>query len=206
MLATATKNQIFLARAVVVLIIAFLVAGVSTYGYSAEVRARFWHDLLERPDQFMRFRFILQPIMAAIAALHDGIEDARLGRSPYIWTLLSSPSKRVGRLEEGVISTARVLLLGLCMDTVYQLIVLKTFYPAQAVAVVSSLDARREFCPDIRALSRSIKFPHFRSNRSDMLDAARPGNADRVWPEGICLAGICKIVAKEGKMHGKFKH
>ena len=77
MLATATKNQIFLARAVVVLIIAFLVAGVSTYGYSAEVRARFWHDLLERPDQFMRFRFILQPIMAAIAALHDGIEDAR---------------------------------------------------------------------------------------------------------------------------------
>jgi len=66
----------------------------------------FWHDLLQRPDQVMRFRFVLQPIMATIAALHDGREDARLGRSPYIWTLLSSPSERVGRLEEGVISTA----------------------------------------------------------------------------------------------------
>jgi hypothetical protein len=139
MLATATKNQLLLARVVVLLIIAFLVAGASTYGYSAEVRARFWHDLLERPDQLMRFRFVLQPIMAAIAALHDGMEDARLGRSPYIWTLLSSPSERVGRLAEGVISTARVLLLGLCMDTVYQLIVLKTFYPAQAVAVAITL-------------------------------------------------------------------
>jgi hypothetical protein len=139
MSATATKNQILLARVVVGLIIAFLVAGAVTYGFSGQVRERFWQDLLERPDQLMRFRFILQPIMAAIAALHDGAEDARLGRSPYIWVLLSSPSERVGRLAEGVVSTARVLLLGLCMDTVYQLIVLKTFYPAEAVAVAITL-------------------------------------------------------------------
>ena len=35
----------------------------------------------------MTFRFILQPVMAAVAALHDGIKDARLGRSPYFWTV-----------------------------------------------------------------------------------------------------------------------
>ncbi len=87
----------------------------------------------------MRFRFILQPVMAAIAALHDGVEDAKLGRSPYIWTLLNSPPERGGRLAEGVISTARVLLLGLCMDTAYQLIVLKTFYPGEAVVVAIAL-------------------------------------------------------------------
>jgi len=136
---TPTKNQILLARVVVGLIIAFLVAGAVTYGFSAEVRERFWRDLLERPDQLLRFRFILQPIVAAIAAVHDGVEDARLGRSPYIWTLLNSPSERVGRLAEGVISTARVLLFALCMDTVYQLIVLKTFYPAEASAVAIAL-------------------------------------------------------------------
>jgi hypothetical protein len=139
MLAAATKNQILLARMVVGLTLAFLVAGAVTYGFSAEVRERFWHDLLERPDQVMRFRFVLQPIMAAIAALHDGRADARLGRSPYIWAMLSTPSKRVGRLAEGAISTARVVLLGLCMDTIYQLIVLKTFYPAEASAVAIML-------------------------------------------------------------------
>jgi hypothetical protein len=139
MAGTPSKNQILLARVVVGLIIAFLAAGAITYGFSAEVRERFWHDLLERPDQVMRFRFVLQPIMAAIAALHDGRADARLGRSPYIWALLSSPSKRAVRLEEGAISTRRVLLLGLCMDTVYQLIVLKTFYPAEAAAVAITL-------------------------------------------------------------------
>ena len=135
MLEAASKNQVLLARVVVVLMIAFLLVGALTYGISAEVRERFWHDLLDRPDGVMRFRFILQPVMAAIAALRDGVEDAKLGRSPYIWTLLNSPSERGGRLAEGVISTARVLLLGLCMDTVYQLMVLKTFYPAEAVIV-----------------------------------------------------------------------
>jgi hypothetical protein len=77
----------------------------------------------------MRFRFVLQPTMATIAALHDGRKDARLGRSPYIVALRSTPSQRVGRLAEGVISTGRVVLLGLCIDTIYQLIVLKAFYP-----------------------------------------------------------------------------
>ena len=135
MLATATKNQILLARIVVGIIIAFLITGVLTYGFSAEVRQRTWHDLLQRPDEVMRFRFILQPAMAVLAALHDGIQDAKLGRSPYLWTLLNSAAERSGRLAEGVIATARILLLGLCMDTVYQLIVFKTFYPAQAVIV-----------------------------------------------------------------------
>jgi tryptophan-rich sensory protein len=124
---------------VVALIIAFLLAGAFTYGFSAEVRERTWHDLLERPDAVMRFRFILQPVMAIIAALHDGIEDAKLGRSPYIWTLLNSASERSGRLAEGVIATARILLLGLVMDTIYQLIVFKTLYPAQAVIIAIAL-------------------------------------------------------------------
>ena len=134
MLATATKTQILMARVVVVIIVAFLVAGVVTYGFSAEVRDRVWHDLLERPSHLFRFRFILQPVMAGIAALHDGIADARMGRTPYFWALVTRSSRLLG-LEEGVISTERVLLLGLVMDTIYQLIVLKTFYPAEAAIV-----------------------------------------------------------------------
>ena len=38
-----------------------------------------------------------------------------------------------------MISTARVILLGLCMDAIYQWIVLKTFYPAEAVIVAIAL-------------------------------------------------------------------
>ena len=132
---TASNSKILMARLVVGMIVAFLLAGVLTYGFSAEVRDRVWHDLLERPSHLFRFRFILQPVMAGIAALHDGIADVRMGRRPYFWALVTRSSHWFGLLEEGVISTARVLLLGLVMDTIYQIIVLETFYPAEAAIV-----------------------------------------------------------------------
>ena len=83
----------------------------------------------------MTFRFILQPIIATIAALYDGIKDARTGRAPYLWTILTNPGKRGGRLHEGLVSTARIILLGLCMDLIYQFIEFDTFHPAEAVII-----------------------------------------------------------------------
>jgi hypothetical protein len=86
----------------------------------------------------MTFRFILQPAMALIAALRDGVHDARLGRRPYFWALLHGvrdSQGRGGRLWEGIISTARIIILGVVMDTVYQWVVFKTFYPAQAAVI-----------------------------------------------------------------------
>jgi hypothetical protein len=88
---TASKNQILFARLVVVLMIAFAVFGAVWYGFSEEVRHRVWQQLIDRPTGPMAFWFILQPAMAAIAAMRDGIDDAKSGRSPYFWTLLSNP-------------------------------------------------------------------------------------------------------------------
>ena len=72
---TPTKSQILMARLVIVLLIAFTAFGVLWYGLSDEVRHRVWQQLIERPGGPMTFRFILQPAMAAIAALRDGIQD-----------------------------------------------------------------------------------------------------------------------------------
>jgi hypothetical protein len=135
MMERASKSQHLLARLVLALMIALIVAGAIWYGFSAEVRQRVWQDLLERPGNLMSFRFFLQPAMAAVAAVRDGVADAKTGRAPHFWTVLTSRSERLGRLEESLISTARVLFLGLCMDTVYQLIVLKAFYPVEAIIV-----------------------------------------------------------------------
>jgi hypothetical protein len=135
MIETASRNKFLLARLVVVLIIVFIIIGVTWYGFSADVRQRFWQNLLDRPGGPMTFRFFLQPIMATIAALYDGIKDARTGRSPYLWTILTNPAQRSGRLHEGLISTAQIILLGLCIDAVYQFIVFKTFHPVEAVVI-----------------------------------------------------------------------
>ena len=134
-----SRTQILLARLVIVLLIAFTAAGVLWYGLSEEVRHRVWEQLIERPGGPMTFRFILQPCMAAIAALRDGVNDARSRRSPYFRALLTNPFQDRQRLYQGLISTARVILLGLCMDAIYQWIVLKTFYPVEAVIVAIAL-------------------------------------------------------------------
>ncbi len=124
-----------LAKLVIVLAIVLIVAGVVWHGVTIDAWRRFWHDLVERPDGPMRFRFILQPLMAALVAIHDGREDARIGRSPYFVTMLRNPQERVGLLREGLNATARIILLGLAMDVIYQLFVLKTFYPNEALVV-----------------------------------------------------------------------
>ncbi len=135
---TPSRTQILLAQLAVALIVAFALVGLAWYGLSAEVRQRLWQNLIERPGGPMTFRFILQPIMASLVAWRDGVRDARTGRSPYLWTMLTNRAKAGDRLHEGVIATARILLLGLGMDVIYQNIVFETFHPGEA-AIISVL-------------------------------------------------------------------
>jgi hypothetical protein len=96
---------------------------------------RFWHDLLARPSGPFAFRFLLQPTMAAIAAIRAGIVDGRTGRSPYFLALWTEPAERRERLHEGLAATGRIFLLGLAMDAIYQFVELKAFYPLEALVV-----------------------------------------------------------------------
>jgi hypothetical protein len=124
-----------LARIVGASMIALVVAGIVCHGVTVATFERIWFQLLQRTDAPMRFRFIVQPLMAAIFAIREGVKDAQTGRRPYFWTMVGDPSKRIQRLEEGLNATARIILLGLVMDVIYQVIVLKRFYPAEAVIV-----------------------------------------------------------------------
>jgi hypothetical protein len=107
--------------------------GFHWYGVSVEVRQRFWSDIFDRAHGPMTFRLYLQPLMAAIAALFDGLRDVREGHKSFFWSTHGEPGAQAGRLREGLTSTARVVLLGLSMDAIYQFRVLDQFYPAEAV-------------------------------------------------------------------------
>jgi hypothetical protein len=114
-----------------------LVVDAMTSAIAQSALDRLWNNLLARPSDTGAFRFYLQPTMAAILALRDGIKDARAGRSPYLWALLqSNPAERTALLREGVTQTRRIILLGIIMDTVYQLAVLKALYPLELILVV----------------------------------------------------------------------
>jgi hypothetical protein len=139
MYSAASRSQLLLARVVIGVIVACLVAGAVFYGLSAEVRERFWTNMHDRPGGPMAFRFVLQPIMAIAAAFMDGVKDGKSGRAPYLLTVITNPVERPERLREGVIATARIMLIGLVVDAIYQFAVLKSFYPGEAVAITITL-------------------------------------------------------------------
>jgi hypothetical protein len=118
-----------------VLAILLIIAGLLWHGITIDTFERVWRNMIDRPRGALSFRFILQPSMAAIVAVYDGLKDARHGRSPYLWTILRNPRKRIGRLREGLNATARIILLCVVMDAIYQVLELKTFHPNEVLIV-----------------------------------------------------------------------
>ena len=77
---------------------------------------RIWTDLIDRLSGPMTFRLFLQPVMAMLHAVRDGVKDAHEGRPPYLWAIFTDTSHRQQLLKEGVSRVRRVILLGIGMD------------------------------------------------------------------------------------------
>jgi hypothetical protein len=101
--------------------------------------SRFFSELVGRMDGPFSFRFILQPIMAIYYAYRDGVKDAHAGRPPYFWTIFTNPEERVELLRHGLKSTGRVIALGVLMDLLYQVIVLRAIRPGELIVIVLTL-------------------------------------------------------------------
>jgi hypothetical protein len=92
-------------------------------------------QLLARVTGPMKFRLVLQPCMAAFFAIRSGLADARAGKTPYFWCLLSDPAQRDAMLKDGWKSVSRVFILALVLDAVYQVIELRWIYPGEMIIV-----------------------------------------------------------------------
>ena len=100
-----------------------------------DIWARFASDMLARVGGPMQFRLVLQPAMAAFFAIRSGLADAKEGRPPFFWSLVSGSAPREATLESGWKSVGRVFVLAVVLDVVYQLYVEHFVYPMEALAV-----------------------------------------------------------------------
>lgn len=100
-----------------------------------ELIIRGWEGLVDRIGGPMTFRLILQPLMATLLAVRAGLKDAREGRPPYFWTLITEPAQRVDLLREGWRSIARVFVLAVVMDFIYEWVMGRWFYPLETLIV-----------------------------------------------------------------------
>ena len=100
---------------------------------------RFVENLLDRVSGPMKFRLLLQPLMAVIFAVRSGLGDAKAGKPPYFWALLTDPSHRREMIRDGWKSVGKVFVLALILDVVYQVVVLRFVYPCEAIVVALAL-------------------------------------------------------------------
>jgi hypothetical protein len=92
-------------------------------------------QLVARVSGPMKFRLVLQPCMAAFFAIRAGLADARAGRPPWFWELVSNPAERAGMVKEAWKRIGKVFVLAVVLDVVYQLVVLHFVYPGEALIV-----------------------------------------------------------------------
>jgi hypothetical protein len=104
-----------------------------------DIWTRFASDMAARVTGPMKFRLVLQPIMASIFAIRSGLADAKTSKSPYFWGLVSDPSQRGDMLKDGWKSVGKVFILAMVLDVVYQIIVRRFVYPGEAIVVAFAL-------------------------------------------------------------------
>ncbi len=102
---------------------------------------RFFENLVGRADLDapMKFRLVLQPVMAAIVATRSGLKDAKAGKPPYVWALFTDSDHRADLLRSGWKSIGRIFILGIVMDVIYQVMVFRRFYPMETIVVAAVL-------------------------------------------------------------------
>ena len=97
--------------------------------------ARVVTQLAARVSGPMKFRLVLQPAMAAFFAIRSGLADARAGKPPYFWCLLTDRGERMDVMKDGWKSIGRVFILAIALDVIYQIIELHFVYVGEALIV-----------------------------------------------------------------------
>ena len=88
-----------------------------------ETLARIWGGLVGRGEGPLSLRLYLQPTMAAILAILDGVKDAKAGNPAWLWAVVSDPQHRGELVRSGWKTVSKIFFIAIALDVVYQLIV-----------------------------------------------------------------------------------
>lgn len=99
---------------------------------------RVWTDLDGGLHAPLWFRLVFQPLGASILGVRAGLRDARAGRPPFLrYTRLD---RSLSRELRGVWrDLARLFVLAVLADVIYQILMVRWVYPSEALLVAAIL-------------------------------------------------------------------
>jgi hypothetical protein len=99
-----------------------------------DIVTRFVSDLAGRLSGPLTLRLFLQPAVAIFFAVRDGMQDARTGRPPHFWRMVTGPPEaRRRRAKETWNAVLKVFIMAVVLDCVYQVLVFRWVYPVEAM-------------------------------------------------------------------------
>ncbi len=106
-----------------------------------EMLSRSVDQLFARSTGPLNFRLVVMPTMVTILAIRAHLRDVRAGNPIFLGAFLTSPTERRRLFRSGLKDFGRVFIIACVLDTTYQLLILRAFYPGQMliVAVVCAL-------------------------------------------------------------------
>jgi len=106
-----------------------------------ESLSRGFEQLIARADGPLHFRLVVMPTVVTILAVRAHLRDVRAGNPIFLGAFLSNPTERRRLFRSGLKDFGRIFVVACVLDTTYQIVVLREFYPVQMliVAVVCAL-------------------------------------------------------------------
>ena len=100
-----------------------------------EIVSRGIEQLLGRAGGPLHLRLVIMPTVVTVLAIRAGLRDARRGEPAFLWAMLANQSERPRLIRSAVKDIGRIFVVACVLDSVYQLAVLRAFYPVQLVIV-----------------------------------------------------------------------
>jgi len=100
---------------------------------------RVLENLSDRPEGPLGFRFLVQPLMASIVAIRDGIRDGRTGAPPFFLAIILPSEHQAQSFRSGIRATTRVMIFALLLDMAYQIFLFSAVYIGEALVVAFTL-------------------------------------------------------------------
>lgn len=101
------------------------------YPFSAD----FWTDMGLRLTGPAAMRFVIQPILAVLFGVRDGVRDAGVGEPPWLFDIITVPSDRKRQAGRAWAGIGKAIIFATVLDAVLQLPILGRVYLGAAVIV-----------------------------------------------------------------------